>query len=257
MEVHKHPHHVTHKKKWGEYLLEFFMIFFAVFLGFVAENVREHFSEKETAKQYAKSLVHDLEKDTAMVQVDIRQMKAITSSIDTVANFLRNKKIGDINNRTLYYYTRFECDYRPYTWSRATIDQIKSSGSLRYFSNDSIIMRISAYDAFTRHLDEDFNGDNERNDKVSDKRNKIVDLNYPFQLLRVAHPDSIPGIINPGENKNDLQLLTSNMNDIRSLVNDYLVIKNNYTVRGEGELPRIIQDASQLISMLKSEYHFK
>ena len=24
MEVHKHPHHVMHKKKWGEYLLEFF-----------------------------------------------------------------------------------------------------------------------------------------------------------------------------------------------------------------------------------------
>jgi hypothetical protein len=38
MEVHKHPHHVTHKKKWGEYLLEFFMLFLAVFLGFVAEN---------------------------------------------------------------------------------------------------------------------------------------------------------------------------------------------------------------------------
>ena len=33
MEVHKHPHHVMHKKKWSEYLLEFFMIFFAVFLG--------------------------------------------------------------------------------------------------------------------------------------------------------------------------------------------------------------------------------
>ena len=26
MEVHKHPHHVTHKKKWAEYLLEFFML---------------------------------------------------------------------------------------------------------------------------------------------------------------------------------------------------------------------------------------
>ncbi len=33
MEVH-HPHHVTHKKKWTEYLLEFFMLFLAVFLGF-------------------------------------------------------------------------------------------------------------------------------------------------------------------------------------------------------------------------------
>jgi len=26
MEVHKHPHHVTHKKKWGEYLLEFSLL---------------------------------------------------------------------------------------------------------------------------------------------------------------------------------------------------------------------------------------
>ena len=40
MEVH-HPHHVTHKKKWGEYLLEFLMLFLAVFLGFLAENWRE------------------------------------------------------------------------------------------------------------------------------------------------------------------------------------------------------------------------
>src|SRR5690242_1494579 len=42
MEVHKHPHHSMHKKKWSEYLLEFFMLFLAVFLGFVAENIREH-----------------------------------------------------------------------------------------------------------------------------------------------------------------------------------------------------------------------
>jgi hypothetical protein len=33
METH-HPHHVTHKKKWTEYLLEFFMLFLAVFLSF-------------------------------------------------------------------------------------------------------------------------------------------------------------------------------------------------------------------------------
>src|SRR5450759_535969 len=64
MEVHKHPHHVTHKKKWGEYLLEFFMIFLAVFLGFVAENIREHIVENDRAKEYAISLVQDLQNDT-------------------------------------------------------------------------------------------------------------------------------------------------------------------------------------------------
>src|SRR5664279_3130728 len=56
MEVHKHPHHVTHKKKWGEYLLEFLMLFLAVFLGFIAENVREHIIEKDRAKQLSFSL---------------------------------------------------------------------------------------------------------------------------------------------------------------------------------------------------------
>ena len=40
MEVH-HPHHVTHKKKWSEYLLESFMLFLAVFLGFIAPKISE------------------------------------------------------------------------------------------------------------------------------------------------------------------------------------------------------------------------
>src|SRR6266498_2833707 len=64
MEVHKHPHHVTHKKKWGEYLLEFLMLFLAVFLGFLAENFREHQVEKERGRQYIQSLYEDLKADT-------------------------------------------------------------------------------------------------------------------------------------------------------------------------------------------------
>src|ERR1700712_4200206 len=60
MEVHKHPHHITHKKKWPEYLLEFLMLFLAVFLGFVAENIREHIVEHDRSKEYAISLLQDL-----------------------------------------------------------------------------------------------------------------------------------------------------------------------------------------------------
>src|SRR5580698_8932625 len=60
MEVHKHPHHVTHKKKWGEYLLEFIMLFLAVFLGFLAENIREHNAEKNSEKQYMVTMLEDL-----------------------------------------------------------------------------------------------------------------------------------------------------------------------------------------------------
>src|SRR5258708_38807916 len=65
MEVQKHPHHPTRKKKWGEYVLEFLMIFLAVFLGFIAENIRENYVEHQRAKEYGQSLFNDLKKDTA------------------------------------------------------------------------------------------------------------------------------------------------------------------------------------------------
>ena len=64
MEIHKHPHHVTQKKKWGEYFLEFLMLFLAVFLGFLAENFREHQVEKERGRQYIESFYNDLKTDT-------------------------------------------------------------------------------------------------------------------------------------------------------------------------------------------------
>src|SRR5215212_12066377 len=64
MEVHKHPHHVTHKKKWGEYLLEFFMLFLAVFLGFLAENLREQTVEHHRENQYAKALYDEFYADS-------------------------------------------------------------------------------------------------------------------------------------------------------------------------------------------------
>src|SRR4051812_11507484 len=64
LEVHKHPHHVTHKKNWGEYLLEFFMLFLAVFLGFIAENIRESNIEHKREVDYAAELLKELSLDS-------------------------------------------------------------------------------------------------------------------------------------------------------------------------------------------------
>ena len=67
MEVH-HAHHPAHKKKWSEYLLEFFMLFFAVTLGFFAENVREHQIVIERKNQNLVAMVQDLKRDSAKLQ---------------------------------------------------------------------------------------------------------------------------------------------------------------------------------------------
>ena len=260
MEVHHHPDLHHNPKRWREYLLEFLMIFLAVTLGFFAESYREYAAEKSRAAQYARSLVHDLEKDTAMAQIDIENINFLNSKIDSLSNFLRGKKIDNIANMQLFAYTHFVCLYRPYSWSRATLEQIKSSGSLRYFDNDSIIMRISAYDAFTKHLDADFNGDEERSNKVGEKRNLIVDLSYDLEdsLAFRLDPDSTMKLISEEikTKRGDLLLLTHNMNDIKNLLNDYIIIKRHFINRS-GELSKLTSDAEKLISMLREEYNFE
>src|SRR5262249_43853172 len=75
MEVQKHPHHVTHKKKWGEYLLEFSMLFLAVFLGFIAENIREHIVEHQREIKFATRLLSDLRQDSLFFETRIKLLE--------------------------------------------------------------------------------------------------------------------------------------------------------------------------------------
>jgi hypothetical protein len=257
MEVHKHPHHVTHKKNWKEYLLEFLMIFLAVFLGFVAENVREHIVEKDRARQYAKSLISDLKNDTAMVNNHIQQITQSMNRIDTLRKYVYDKSLNQINNFDLIYKSNTG-SYNPYTWNRATLEQIKSSGSLRYFDNDSIIKKISAYDAFTTHMDYDYEVDYSQNNKMWAKIEQIVDMNYPnsFMIFFGSKYDSIKNTTFYEEMRNlDKPLLTKDINDIKVLVNEALQLKTQIRIRGNFELPRLVNDASELIQLLKEEYH--
>ena len=256
MEVHKHPHHVTHKKKWGEYLLEFFMLFLAVFLGFVAENAREHMVEKNRAKQYAKSLISDLRNDTVMVNDHIQQITMNMNRIDSLCGYVYDKSLNQINNFDLIYKSSIG-SYNPYTWNRATLEQIKSSGSLRYF-NDSIVKKISAYDAFTRHMDDDYQVDEDQNSKPFTKREQILDMNYPGRLVMFLYSkyDSLKNAAYYEEMRNlNKPLVAKDINDIKVLVNEAVQLRALIRIRRDVELPRLVKDATELIELLKEEYH--
>jgi len=64
MEVHHHGH-VHEKKKWLEYLFQFFMLFLAVFCGFLAEYQLEHKIERDRVKKFMHDMVVNLKNDTA------------------------------------------------------------------------------------------------------------------------------------------------------------------------------------------------
>ena len=147
MEVHKHPHHVTHKKKWGEYLLEFFMLFLAVFLGFIAENIRETSVNRETEKNNIESLVRNLREDSLNLvrtsQVNEKRFMYLDSLMD-----LKNSSVSDTIFQRHFVYYDLKLGYDDYFQSnQTTFDQMQSSGTLRLISHAGVLDSILNYEA--------------------------------------------------------------------------------------------------------------
>ena len=145
MEVHKHPHHVTHKKRWKEYLLEFFMLFLAVFLGFVAENIREEVVEKHREKQFMQSLIKDLQLDTAYANRSLDAINKRELSIDsTLDYFLAHPHPSEVPLSTVRQMRRSTWD-QVFLEHSGTIDQLKYSGGLRLIKSRNLVDSIESY----------------------------------------------------------------------------------------------------------------
>ena len=144
MEVHKHPHHVTHKKKWGEYFLEFLMIFLAVTMGYFAENIREGFTENTKAKEYAQSLYGDLRQDTSFLNVIINYKSWRGLKIDSLISILSSDDLQKTGKLIYYYHSIMDVNI-PFHSNDVTIQQLRNSGGLRYFKNPKLYTTITKY----------------------------------------------------------------------------------------------------------------
>jgi len=148
MEVHAHTH--TPRKKWTHYFWEFLMLFLAVTLGFLVENQREHYIEEKRAKEYAKLLADDLTFDIAELNRAERVLKKIIEAGDSLGRLLGVDDIKKIPGGKLYYY-EYWSGWRWSIISRdATLQQLKSSGALRYIQNTSLVRKILSYEESVR-----------------------------------------------------------------------------------------------------------
>jgi hypothetical protein len=149
MEPHP-PHHVTHKKKWTEYLLEFFMLFLAVFLGFVAENIRETFVNKEKAHHYIQNLVADLKADTADVNFDLYYNQLWNDHLDSALQ-VPIDRLKDINTQDTFYYhfLPYYCWVQSFVINDNTITQLKAGG-FNFIRNEAVVDSINMIYNFYR-----------------------------------------------------------------------------------------------------------
>ncbi len=142
MEVH-HPHHPTHKKKWGEYLLEFLMLFLAVSMGFVAENVREKYVERERSEELIQAFIIDVKSNQSQLDSLIIQNQRCSNYFDSLsinhASIDHSIDLFELSKNLDFWMYRF--------MNRKTIfEQMKSSGSLRYIQNKDKLKAILQYE---------------------------------------------------------------------------------------------------------------
>lgn len=241
MEVHHHSHSSHGKKTWKEYFWEFLMLFLAVFCGFLAEYQLEHIIEHQREKKYASLLYNDLRSDTAAYNsLDKSMLKKITKYNNSAEVLKNNKTLSDSS------FARIATDlWSAYGFNSTstTFNQMKTSGSLRYIRNDSLIAKLSLY--YDKTIPSISKGFEYINDKLHNQIEPIFAEHFnifdrSFDKLKWSYADFY---LNRSE--------SSDMIIKNRLFLYYFGVMYLYNTH----LQKIKEESAQLLNLLKEEYH--
>jgi hypothetical protein len=252
MEVHHHPDLHHKKKNFKEYFLEFLMIFLAVTLGFIAENIREKITEHHKAKIYAAEMVNDLVSDTIQLRRYISYMTNANDNVDTLFQLLSAGEPKEIPSGKLYWYGLFAGASDSFVPNDATFEEMKSSGTLGYFTDTSIAKKVEEYNRLCRGMKSDDNSDIGIHVEIRKVRAQIFLFKYNavandiYQASRILyHRKRIDSFI-----KTNPPLLTYN----RTIFNEYEELaRSRFFDRKVSTADTLYQHAVALIAVLKKE----
>lgn len=254
------------ENKLGKYLWyalgEIFLVVVGILIALQVNNWNEERVEQQQIKQYLLSLVGDLQSDMDMLETVDRQISILIDKSKRAAAYMEGRSLDEIANIDLYIFFRSP-SYRPFEWNRATLAHLKNSGALRQIRNRQLAKMISEYDALTQHLDQDYTNDQNDIRGFSDLVLGVVNMNYPGRDQIEAYFDGDGDYLKSGlresdlyrdVKRNDLPLLTGEINDIRHALNAYIEIGSYLSARVELEFPRLRTNAQEIIGSIESEY---
>jgi hypothetical protein len=248
MEVHKHSQHVTHKKKWGEYLLEFLMLFLAVTLGFFAENMRENYKDHEKARIYAAQMISNLCDDTLNLRPYISLLNSAAGKADTLLQLVTTADPQKVSGK-LYWYGMIGGRDFTFIPNDATWVQMKSSGTLRYF-NTKMSHDLAQYDQFCRRQEITQNNDRGLFVEVRKIRAQIFIVSYNDFVNKHYRSQMIDSFV-----RTNPPLLTYD----KAILNQYveLVRSRLALLTTQHVADTLLLRATDLIRNLKEEYDIK
>ncbi len=257
MEVHHHAHHEG-KKNWKSYFWEFLMLFLAVTLGFFVENQREHYIENLRAKEFSKSLIKDLQSDITAIQRNEKTATWYIALADSLINLSQTRLEGRASAQ-FSFYTRFMYWTGSVVWNRATFEQIKNSGSLRYFKNHHLLEKLMKYDGIINDIEMEAYNHQVRGNLLVNHINQIIEPAYHRELSRyfLFSYDTITRETMENLYPANPESLENKRNEIRALLNMVVVQQRNLRNQIEGDWPQAEEMANELIIDFKKEYHLE
>jgi hypothetical protein len=248
MEVHHHGH-VQEKKKWKEYVFQFFMLFLAVFCGFLAEYQLEHKIETDREKQFIQSLINDIKADTARLNVIINERMKRDQKLDSLTFLLNNElSKGETNRIYVNAVTAARSLAFRFIPNDGTMQQLKNSGAFRLIRNRTVADSIAKYDVSVRNLLRQ--GELEES-LIHDFRAASAKIFDALVFDRSLDPDNNirtitgnPPLLN--YNETDLHTWNYKMYSMKAL---------NKAIRRDARL--LLRQAQNLLQTLKKEYKLK
>ena len=258
MEVHHHTHHKHEKRNWKSYFWEFLMLFLAVTLGFFVENQREHYIENLRAKEFSKSLIKDLQNDITAIQ-DYKKSATMYIAIADSLLLLSQTTLEGRAASQFCFYTRFMYWTASIVWNRATFEQIKNSGSLRYFKNQQMLERLMVYDGLINDIEMEAYNRQVRGNLLVNQINQIIEPVYHRELSRyfLSSYDTISSETIENLLLTNRESLETKRNEIREFLNMVVVQQRNLRREVMIDWPEAEQMANALINDLKKEYHIE
>lgn len=239
---------------------ELILVVFGILIALQINNWNEYRIEQRQITEYAIALIKDLERDLVMAEVIAAEIDLLIDKIDALAVYVKDRPVEQMTNLDLFYLMH-KPFYRPYSWNRTALDQIKSSGALRQMKNQHLAEMISEYEALTYHLDGDFDFDRAVGTSALALAGQVIDLNYP-DIQEIFPVGPVEAFSFPNTRLNEKygnmtrSLLTDDADDIKVVVNSYLSLANSPGLRprAEIEMPKLVSTARELIVLLKEEY---
>jgi len=240
------------------YFWEFLMLFLAVFCGFLAENLREHKIEHIRAKDFAKSLVKDLQNDTIAIHAHKKSAGIYITIADSLLSLSKTRLDGRVSSQ-FSFYTRFMYWTVPISWNRATFEQIKNSGILRYFKNYQLLEKLMKYDALVNDIESEAYNRQVRGNLLLKHINEIIEPGYHQKLSQyfLVSLDTLSRETMENLYPTNPESLENKRNEIRGMLNMIVVQQRN--LQRDINIPwKQAEELSiELISDLKKEFHLK